>query len=333
MVNGPSSSRLEPEQNRADRPENRSVETTSLAHKDIRESKFNSKVRFGGEVIDLKEAREAISQDTFKSLMDEEPDKPFFAFAHVHSGSTHHEFKHLYSAENVVNWYPLAGKTDPCNNRKIDKIEYYLHMKGQPDAIHMGDIYQNENKNVSKTADYLIWSLTAEDEPSKMMHLLATAYLQNFGITNISSNDTFDTSDILHLNLQKVRSPEQERTDKLNANKIYSYIGTHVATLIKQGKLNCSDPDALLLSIKHDAAVHLAGVLVSLDPNINDDNDDYAKLPHVRTNAVAEAIQQSCAFDGFGVEEPSIASSDLTPVSRGLDKVRSRPVLTSTRTF
>lgn len=247
-------------------------------------------VRFGKEVVDLATRTEPISQTTFQHLMDEEPDKPFFTFARVHSIGNKRQYEHLYSAENVIEWYPLNGRTDPCTRGSIEKIEYYMHFKGEQDAIHVGDVYEEPIGQVSKTADYFIWYHIGEDEPSKMSSLLATAYLQILGLTNITSNDTFDTSSVSQLGQQRLRCPGQKVKDQLNGTTLYHYVCTRIAKLIERGEINCSDPDVLMTSIKHDAAHHLAGVLVSQDPDVEDGSDDFARLPHVRTNSLATTI-------------------------------------------
>jgi len=103
---------------------------SALSTRDVAESNMtHSKVRFGKEEVDLNTQMEAISQATFQELMDEERDKPFFAFARVYSKSDKQHYRRLYSAENIVNWYPLEGRTDPCTRGNIYKIEYFLHMK------------------------------------------------------------------------------------------------------------------------------------------------------------------------------------------------------------
>ena len=304
--------------------------STSESYKNIGEKQIDhSKVRVGGEVVNLNDI-EAISHDTYKTLMNEEPDKPFFALARVKSSSGGQQYKHLYSAENVVNWYPLHGKTDPNTRGEIDRIEYFLHIKGEQDAIHMGDVHPNQtdpgsqyvgdvqtsqSNPVSQTADYLIWSLTAEDEPSKMMALLATAYLQKLGLDNITSDDTFDTSSVSNLAPKNVRDLQQKRTDSANANKIFNYVATHISDLVKQGELKCSDPNALLMSIQHDAALHLADILVSQDPDVDENSDDFAKLPHIRTNSLAMAILKELNFDQTGADNevaPSITRGNMS---------------------
>jgi len=214
---------------------------------------------------------------------------------------------HLYiSAQNVVEWYPLKGTTDPCTRGNIDKVEYFLLMKGQSNAIHVGDVYQKSRAHVSISADYLIWSHTAEDEPSRMLSLLATAYLQILGLTNISSNDSFDTSNFSQMDPRTVRSPEQMNADRLQGSKIFHYVSTRISKLIDQGELKCSCPDVLLMSIRHDAARHVAHILVSQDPNIREDNDDFARTPHIRVYALARAIMRSCELEESCIVQGSV---------------------------
>mmetsp|Transcript_35221 Transcript_35221/g.51734 ORF Transcript_35221/g.51734 Transcript_35221/m.51734 type:complete len:329 (+) Transcript_35221:43-1029(+) len=274
----------------------------------------SERVRFGEEVVDLDKQIEPISLATFRSLMDEEPGKPFFTFSRVHSRSSGQKYAHLYSAQNIIDWYPLKGTTDPCTRGNIEKVEYFLLMKGQGDAIHVGDVYEESREHVSKSADYFVWSHTAEDEPSKMLSLLATAYLQILGLRNISSNDFFDTSNLSQLDPRTVRSPEQINADRLHGSKILHYISTRILNLIEQGELKCSCPGELLMSIRNDAARHLAQILVLQDPNIHLDNDDYARMPHIRENTLARAILQSCELeDSCVVQGESLANLNNSP--------------------
>ena len=46
----------------------------------------------------------------------------------------------------------------------------------------------------------------------------------------------------------------------------------------------------LLASIKYDVAHHIAALFVSLDPNLDVNSDDFAKIPHIRQNAVTMDI-------------------------------------------
>ena len=259
----------------------------------------HSQVRFGGEELDLNK-EEAISLETFQVLMNKEPNKPFFAFARSNSSNGGLNYRHLYSAENVIDWYPHKGNVDPCTHEAIEKIEYFLYFKGQSEAIHVGDVHSSQIGPESKTADYLIWSFTGEDEPSKMMALLAMAYLQKLDLSSITSDDTLDTSNISNLDPKKVRDLKQQVIDSSNASKIVNYVAMHISDLVDRGELKCSDPNALLMSIQHDAAQHLAGILVSQDPSLDEDNDDFAKLPHIRTNALTMKIMKLFTSDsGF----------------------------------
>jgi len=282
------------------------------------------KVCFGDETIDFETEVEPISIESFQQiLLDEDRDgqtpKPYFAFAYVHSSKDNYSYKHLYSAENIVNWYPLEGTTDPCTGEEIEKIEYYFYVKGNQNAIHMGDVAEDqsrknednddeeeeeEEEEISLTKDLLIWTISAEDEPSKMLSLLAIAYLYNYGLCkNMKSNDKLDTSDILKLSKllykdqqQSTKTPDQEERRRVS-NMIYKYIVKHLSNQIRMEKIKCSDLNTLLTSIKHDAAHWIAEKLVELDPNIDEDSEDYSKLPHIRMNALTMAIQENFHFD------------------------------------
>ena len=85
----------------------------------------HQKVRFGEEIIDLAKCEDPISLESFQVLMEEEEEdnrKPYFLFAFVSSSYHGRSFKHLYSAENIIQWYPLEGTTDPCTGEEIEKI-------------------------------------------------------------------------------------------------------------------------------------------------------------------------------------------------------------------
>mmetsp|Transcript_16578 Transcript_16578/g.32980 ORF Transcript_16578/g.32980 Transcript_16578/m.32980 type:complete len:281 (-) Transcript_16578:489-1331(-) len=265
-------------------------------------------VRFGREAVDLARRSEPISHATFQSLMDEDPDKPFYAFARICSSGGKQKYAHLYSAENVIEWYPLNGRTDPCTRGSIERIEYYLYFKGEGGAVHVGDVYEDTADHVSTSADYLIWYHSGEDEPSRLLSLLAIAYLQNLGLINITSDDTFDTSSVARLGHQRARSLEQTTEDQAHGRTILEYIGTRIEKLIEGGELNCSDPAALLTSLEHDAAHHLADALVSQDPNVKDDGDDVARSPNVRKNALAAAIIACYGFRECGCAQATVPS-------------------------
>lgn len=285
----------------------------SNLQKSTNESIFtHTKVFFGEQKIDLKETQEPIFKETFKTLMDDDPVKPFFSFGLVHTRDKEDNSKtRLYSAESIARWFEMDPDTgdmiernDPCTRDKIEKVEYYLYMKGQKNAIHVGDDKKNGvDDTIWPTKKYLVWSEKkdkGDDEHSNMMCLLSVAFLNYFGCSKLTSNDKLDTSDINHLDSNKFRSTEQERADHLNSNKIYNYIVTHISNLIKEEKLNCSDPEALLTSIKDDAANEIAEILVELDPSITEDNDDISKHPHVRKNKLKKTI-----LENFFMMDPS----------------------------
>jgi len=277
--------------------QSKSLGCSALSTRDVAESNMtHSKVRFGKEEVDLNTQMEAISQATFQELMDEERDKPLFAFARVYSKSDKQHYRRLYSAENIVNWYPLEGRTDPCTRGNIHKIEYFLHMKRQRTAVRVGDVYEKETEHTYRTADYFVWSITADDEPSKMMSLLATAYTQHLGLRKMTSNVEINTLDVLQLNTQCKRSEKQKNVDRLNASKIAQYVDTHLSRLVEDGELNCSDLSVLKMSIRYDAARHFAGILVSQDPDVDENSDDFSKIPHIRANALTMAILHECNF-------------------------------------
>ena len=94
--------------------------------------------------------------------------------------------------------------------------------------------------------------------------------------------------------------------DRLQGSKIFHYVSTRISNLIDQGELKCSCPDVLLMSIRHDAARHVAHTLVSQDPNIREDNDDWARTPHIRENALARAIMRSCELEESCIVQGSV---------------------------
>lgn len=281
------------------------------------------KVTFGGEVINLGEKEEPISLETFQVLIEEEEEeeedrKPYYLFAFVHSSAKNCSYKHLYSAENIVHWYPLEGTTDPCTRGEIEKIEYYFYVKGQMNAIHMGDVHphseedgrgkdqkKDETRFDTLRTDLLVWSITAKDEPSRLLSLLAIAYLYNCGLCTISKPlDKLDTSHILHtsnfyyserqegkqIQEHNIRQSDKEEDQRIS-HDIYEYIVNRLSREIRIGKIVCSDMTALMSSLKHDSAKHVAQNLVKLDPTIGEENDDFSKRPHIRTNALTVAIQ------------------------------------------
>lgn len=260
-----------------------------------------SKVRFGGETVDLDRRSEPISHVSFQSLMDEEgPDKPHFAFARVRSRDGADEYRHLYSAANIVEWFPLQGRTDPCTRGEIDRIEYFLYLKGEGDAVHVGDVHGeggDSDAPASKSADYLIWSLTAEDEPSRMMALMAVAFLQHLGVDSVTADDAFDTSDVSNVSPRSEKDPERRAIQRSNGERLLRYVRARVSRLAASGEIECSDPEMLLTSMAQDASRHLAEVLVSQDPNVDEDGDDYAGMPHIRQNAFAAAIMKRFVYD------------------------------------
>lgn len=82
---------------------------------------------------------------------------------------------------------------------------------GDVRALHHKNEDEEGNEISSVTADFVIWTLTAKDEPSKMMSLLEI----DLGYTNIQSNEEVDTLDIIRSSSQKCMSiPSQQSPRK-----------------------------------------------------------------------------------------------------------------------